>query len=263
MREDAEIAAELSADGHPAWRAGTSTILGVARWLTGDRAGAEVAFASAIVEGSPFNVIAEIGALSYLSIVMGDEGRWSEAEGLAERARRRFTEAELGFSGPMIVVPLAEARVLAHGGTAEIDGQVEVVEDAVHRLSLPPWLSLVATVILAEMALERGDIEAVQRGIASGLRILRGWPDAGVLAARLEHLRQALEERRLAGHLTPAERRVLDLLATHMTSLEIARKLGVSPNTMKSHVRDIFRKLGAHSRGEAIERAREVGLLRA
>ena len=57
------------------------------------------------------------------------------------------------------------------------------------------------------------------------------------------------------------EHRVLDLLPTHLTLPEVARQLGVSENTLKSHVREIFRKLDVHSRGEAVERARDVGLL--
>jgi LuxR family transcriptional regulator, maltose regulon positive regulatory protein len=42
---------------------------------------------------------------------------------------------------------------------------------------------------------------------------------------------------------------------------EIASELFVSKNTVRAHVRQIYAKLGAHSRGEAVERARQLGLL--
>ena len=262
MRKDAELAATLVAESHPAYRAGTNTILGVARWLSGDSAAAQTAFQRAVEEGSAFNVIAEIGALGYLCLLMADEGRWVEAEAYAEQARQRFTESELGLIGPMLVVPLAEARVLAHRGAPAIEGQVETVATALGRVSVPPWMAVVAAAVLAEAALERGDLATVERWTASGMTTLRTWPDAGILPRRLERLRQAVEERRLAGHLTPAERRVLELLATHLPETEIARRLHVSQNTLKTHVRDLFRNLDVHSRSEAVDRAREIDLLK-
>jgi LuxR family maltose regulon positive regulatory protein len=42
---------------------------------------------------------------------------------------------------------------------------------------------------------------------------------------------------------------------------EIAQELYLSANTVKSHIRHLFAKLGAHRRGEAVERARVLGLL--
>ena len=62
--------------------------------------------------------------------------------------------------------------------------------------------------------------------------------------------------------LTPAERRVLELLATHLPETEIAQRLHVSQNTLKTEVRGLFRKLDVHSRSDAVERARQIGLLK-
>jgi LuxR family maltose regulon positive regulatory protein len=42
---------------------------------------------------------------------------------------------------------------------------------------------------------------------------------------------------------------------------EIAGELHVSHNTIKVHVRNLYAKLGAHRRGEAVSRARDLGLL--
>ena len=61
--------------------------------------------------------------------------------------------------------------------------------------------------------------------------------------------------------LTGRELAVLRLLPTELSLREIGRTLYVSHNTVKSHCRAIYRKLDAGSRGEAVERARELGLL--
>ncbi|WP_416062978.1 LuxR C-terminal-related transcriptional regulator [Rhodococcus indonesiensis] len=61
--------------------------------------------------------------------------------------------------------------------------------------------------------------------------------------------------------LSPREQQVLALLADGCPQSEIARLLFVSPNTVKTQLRSIYRKLGAHTRVEAITRARELRLL--
>jgi LuxR family transcriptional regulator, maltose regulon positive regulatory protein len=63
--------------------------------------------------------------------------------------------------------------------------------------------------------------------------------------------------------LTQSETRVLRYLPTHMGAPEIAAELFLSPNTVKTHLRHLYRKLGAHSRQEAVQRARAIGLLAA
>ena len=50
-------------------------------------------------------------------------------------------------------------------------------------------------------------------------------------------------------------------LPTNLKTTEIAAELFVSNNTVRTHVTHIYRKLGAHSRSEAVARARELGLL--
>jgi LuxR family transcriptional regulator, maltose regulon positive regulatory protein len=64
----------------------------------------------------------------------------------------------------------------------------------------------------------------------------------------------------LAAPLTPAEQRILELLPTS-TYLQMADTLQVSRNTVKTHLRSIYQKLGATSRAQAIERAVELRLL--
>jgi ATP/maltotriose-dependent transcriptional regulator MalT len=55
---------------------------------------------------------------------------------------------------------------------------------------------------------------------------------------------------------------VLDLIARGFTYSEIAGQLLVSVTTVQTHVRNIYGKLGVHSKTEAVFEARHVGLLR-
>lgn len=63
------------------------------------------------------------------------------------------------------------------------------------------------------------------------------------------------------GELSPAEQRVLRLLATRLTQREVADELYVSVNTVKTHARVIYRKLGVRTRSAAIDAARELNLV--
>jgi LuxR family maltose regulon positive regulatory protein len=54
---------------------------------------------------------------------------------------------------------------------------------------------------------------------------------------------------------------VLRYLPTHLSRHEIANELYVSPNTVKTHMRHLYAKLGTHRRSEAVQRARALGLL--
>jgi LuxR family transcriptional regulator, maltose regulon positive regulatory protein len=153
--------------------------------------------------------------------------------------------------------------------------------------NLPPRAALVRQVLLAAAAIERGDPEAV--GLVSAVlriahregffnTIVTTAPQVtGYLVEHSAHLQPgpfldriidaALEARtiqaqssRLATPLTTAELRVLELLPTS-SYVETAATLYISHNTVKTHLRSIYRKLGVSSRAEAIERAGELGLL--
>jgi LuxR family maltose regulon positive regulatory protein len=65
----------------------------------------------------------------------------------------------------------------------------------------------------------------------------------------------------LAEPLSQAEARVLRFLQTSLSAPEIARELYVSVNTVRTHMRHLYDKLGAHRRLEALDRARSLGLL--
>jgi LuxR family maltose regulon positive regulatory protein len=61
--------------------------------------------------------------------------------------------------------------------------------------------------------------------------------------------------------LSPAELTVLRYLPTNMSRPEIARELSVTANTVSTHVRSIYAKLGAEDRSAAVRRARHLRLL--
>jgi LuxR family maltose regulon positive regulatory protein len=65
----------------------------------------------------------------------------------------------------------------------------------------------------------------------------------------------------LGDELSDAELRVVRYLPSNLTASEIASELVVSANTVRTHMRHIYAKLDAHSRSEAVDRARELGLV--
>jgi LuxR family maltose regulon positive regulatory protein len=71
----------------------------------------------------------------------------------------------------------------------------------------------------------------------------------------------AAEPVRLREPISVGETRVLRYLPTSLPVPEIADQLSLSVNTVRTHIRHLYEKLGAHSRTEAVERARALGLL--
>ena len=68
-------------------------------------------------------------------------------------------------------------------------------------------------------------------------------------------------DRGLDEPLTDSETRVLRYLPTHLTAPEIAAELWLSVNTVNTHMRHVYAKLGVHRRHQAVNRARTLGLL--
>jgi LuxR family maltose regulon positive regulatory protein len=66
---------------------------------------------------------------------------------------------------------------------------------------------------------------------------------------------------RLVEPLTDSETRILRYLPTNLSAPEIAGQLSVSANTVRTHMRHVYEKLGAHRRADAVVRARALGLL--
>ena len=78
----------------------------------------------------------------------------------------------------------------------------------------------------------------------------------GASAPNTDELRLSQPE-----ELSPSELRVLRYLPTNLTRPEIARELYVSINTVNTHIRNIYSKLGARDRSSAVQHARELRLL--
>lgn len=72
---------------------------------------------------------------------------------------------------------------------------------------------------------------------------------------------EAEPERPLPEAVTESELRVLRYLPSHLQLTQIAKELYLSINTVKTHVRHLYLKLGVSSRTDAVERARVLGLL--
>jgi LuxR family transcriptional regulator, maltose regulon positive regulatory protein len=142
---------------------------------------------------------------------------------------------------------LAGLGETAHAGavlteTAESDRERPVIRTAVAALRLAQGNPRAATAALAP----------VLASSAPGSQ--QAWlrTPAAPAAGRPEHLPEPLSQ---------AEARVLRFLQTSLSAPEIARELYVSVNTIRTHMRHLYDKLGAHRRLEAIDRARALGLL--
>ena len=61
--------------------------------------------------------------------------------------------------------------------------------------------------------------------------------------------------------LSPRERAIVFLMGHGLTNKMIARKLGIAPDTVKAHAKNIFWKLTAQTRAQAVYRASELGLI--
>jgi DNA-binding NarL/FixJ family response regulator len=90
-------------------------------------------------------------------------------------------------------------------------------------------------------------------GVWVGARLFRRAPPPAV-----EHNARAQETL----GISERELEVLEQLAAGRSNKEIAQRLGVSPNTVKTHVARLFEKLAVRRRTAAILRARELGMIR-
>jgi DNA-binding NarL/FixJ family response regulator len=169
----------------------------------------------------------------------------------------------------LMVGHLAEARV------AERRGRLDEAERAAARsVALSDRgagrLELAASrIALARIRHLRGDVEGARDTIAAARRSVAGCQELGTLGKAL-----AAADRELRTHprskptraaeteeLTARELAVLRLLASELTRPEIADALYVSENTVKTHLRAIYRKLDASSREEVVARGRELELI--
>ena len=102
---------------------------------------------------------------------------------------------------------------------------------------------------------------ALERDIAPDYvnRLLQAFP-----IAEPQQIDRAEPQVSEPGYIEPLSEReieILQLIAEGLTNQEIATKLFLSLHTVKTHARNIYSKLNAHNRTEAVARARAVGIL--
>ena len=261
MRQDAELAAKLEVSPGSSWHADALVALGVARWLSGSSQRALHPLALGAREGSIHNPSAELAALGYLSLIAIDEAEWTTAEEYEARAAARLSELGFGTSRRCLPMLLARTALLARDPHADAEAAAAEVHRLLEHMVPHPWMALLTHAVLGEVALERADGIEAEAHAAAAVALLKRYPDAGILQQRVDHLRRGVELTRVAEPLTGAEHKVLDLLPTYYTEAQIAEQLFISRNTVKTHLKSVYRKLGAATRAEAVQRARDIGLL--
>ena len=132
-------------------------------------------------------------------------------------------------------------------------------------MQVTPWFRVEGRLDLARACLLLGDVAPAQRLLAEARLRAATASDLGILDDLLEELEARVDALAVwadggAAELTAAELRVLQFLPTHLTFAEIGDRLHLSRNTVKTQAVSTYRKLDASSRGEAIERAHELGL---
>jgi LuxR family maltose regulon positive regulatory protein len=161
---------------------------------------------------------------------------------------------------------LARALLLSVAGRP--DGAVEASSRALELAGRGAG-RLELAYALAVRAHADGAAQDSQRWREDARRLTRSCPDPGRLPARLARLRGPAVTRPRplpvpaegTTALSERERELLPLLAGTLSQREIGAVLHLSLNTVKTHSRMLFRKLGVSSRAEAVTRARELGLL--
>jgi LuxR family transcriptional regulator, maltose regulon positive regulatory protein len=124
-----------------------------------------------------------------------------------------------------------------------------------------PWYEAETRIVLAWALMRLDDRTRARDLLAEASTYLERTPDAVVLRRWREQASAALDESSTDAALTRAELRVMQFLPTHFSFREIAERLYVSPNTIKTQAQSIYRKLDVSTRGEAVDRARSAGLV--
>ena len=237
--------------------------LGMGRYCSGDTAGARVLLEEGLMLARSDQPVLRIAMLSFLSFAVLDEGHINDAESLAREACALVDGFKLHGIPQAGLAPIALGRVLAkREDLAEAQTELETGLSA--RRSLPamsPWPTLVGLLALAEVLMARGDRSEPRAVLTEARAILDSYPDAGVFPDLLERQERKLRRTRpsragaMDGRLTERELEVLHLLHTELSVSELGKLLYVSPSTIKSHVKSVYRKLGVSSRKEAVEQA--------
>jgi len=207
-------------------------------------------------------------ARSTLALVAADRGHLAAARVHAEKTRAILggIGSNRSWLGANAVVALGVLR-LAEGKPAEAERELASAERffddevaTVHHA----WLLL----LLARARCRRGRLDAAAASLDAAREETAQLVDATVLGALLADVAGELSDAldRAAGGETGAspsnaELAVLRFLATDLTTRQIGAELYLSPNTVRTHARALYRKLGVRTRTDAVARAATLGLL--
>ena len=242
---------------------------GIAHALLGETERAAEDLAATIETGLAGGAFEDVfGAHAHVALLAARRGAWGEAGRHAQAAQDLVETHALGEYSTSALANVVSARVALHEGRRE-DARAALA--LAHRLRPLldhglPWLTVEIGIELVRAHLALGEAAAARTVLTETERVIELRPDLGTLVVELRELGGQVEASSgstgaWAMSLTGAELRLLPYLATHLTFPEIATRLFISRNTVKTEAVSIYRKLSASSRSGAIERAIEVGLL--
>jgi LuxR family maltose regulon positive regulatory protein len=268
MRLDAEQAVEDFPPAH-FFRPAAHILAAIAQELEGraDEADPRLADGIDLALAQPWAKTAATIGLVHRATYAIRRSAWAEAEQLAHQARAIVVDSGLVDQVAGLVVDSITTRIAAHHGAV-----TQARTDLAHAQRLRPmlnhaipWLAVRVRLNLATTHLALGDPGGARVLMSEIDDIIRRRPGLGTLEGEARELGRRLDAARgiVSGSstLTMAELRLLPLLATHLTFPDIADRMILSANTVKTQAKSIYRKLEASSRTEAVERARELGLL--
>jgi LuxR family maltose regulon positive regulatory protein len=267
MGEVAARAYDLLRDDSP-WRASCCFLRGSAALLMGNAAEAELRLEEGAARGAVSAPDAASLCLAQLAVLAAERGDKDVASDFARRARATVHEHGLGkYPTSALVLAACAAAGMREGRIDEAkeaaSGCIELLDRLDDSLS---WYGAEARILVARVALSLGDVGGARELLADASRQGRRTPDVIVFQRWFDDAWNQFDVRAEAAlpgvaTLTKAELRVLRFLPTHYSFQEIAQRLHVSSNTVKTHVHAVYRKLDASSRSEAVARATQTGLL--
>jgi LuxR family transcriptional regulator, maltose regulon positive regulatory protein len=215
-------------------------------------------------EVDPRHPTSSTNALALRALILARAGRLDEAAILADRAYRASRSDARRYAAAAGLSCSAMGVVLALQG--DLVRAMPVLQRAVKLRGIHPGVHRADAQLALARALHLAADDAAARAVCEEVRVtLAGCRDPGALRSRLREL-EALLGNDSTGEAhdalpSAAELRVLRLLASDLSGREIAGELFISHNTLKTHVRALYRKLGAASREAAVRRARERRLI--
>ena len=239
---------------------------GCIRLMLGDAVGGEADLDAAIA-GADLAPAAGGAAMARLAGLRIRQGDWDSADKLLRRSEAAVQEVRHEGLVPGIALYALVARVAIQRGDPSAAREALTRAQLVRPLAnhAAPWQSIDGLLELVRAYLAISDPGGAQVVLRDAEAIVRRRPALGLLTTELMELRERLAgaTSTLAGSstLTTAELRILPFLPTYLSFQDMADRLGVSRNTVKTHAMSIYGKLWASSRGEAVERAVQLGLL--